>query len=90
MDNEIKSISENNKEAWVQTPSPAPSTCFWMNSPQFWLRRVNRLEGQKGYCRAGKELFISSYGPHFGEEPEITGTNGSGTILARMAVPKMV
>jgi putative pyruvate formate lyase activating enzyme len=27
------------------------------------------------------ELAISSYGPHFGEEPEITGRNGSGTIF---------
>jgi putative pyruvate formate lyase activating enzyme len=27
------------------------------------------------------ELTISSYGPHFGEEPEITGRNGSGTIF---------
>ena len=42
---------------------------------------ANRLEGKKGYCRSGVELTISSYGPHFGEEPEITGTNGSGTIF---------
>jgi putative pyruvate formate lyase activating enzyme len=42
---------------------------------------ANRLEGKKGYCRSGKELFISSYGPHFGEEPEVTGRNGSGTIF---------
>jgi putative pyruvate formate lyase activating enzyme len=43
--------------------------------------RANRLEGKKGYCKSGKELIISSYGPHFGEEPEITGRNGSGTIF---------
>jgi len=43
--------------------------------------RTNRLEGKKGYCKSGKELVISSYGPHFGEEPEITGRNGSGTIF---------
>jgi putative pyruvate formate lyase activating enzyme len=43
--------------------------------------RVNRVVGKKGYCRSGKELIISSYGPHFGEEPEITGRNGSGTIF---------
>ena len=42
---------------------------------------ANRLEGKKGYCRSGKELTISSFGPHFGEEPEITGRNGSGTIF---------
>ncbi|MGA2683241.1 MAG: radical SAM protein [Candidatus Bathyarchaeia archaeon] len=43
--------------------------------------KVNRLKAQKGYCRSGVELTISSYGPHFGEEPEITGRNGSGTIF---------
>jgi putative pyruvate formate lyase activating enzyme len=42
---------------------------------------VNRVEGKKGYCKSGTELNISSYGPHFGEEPEITGRNGSGTIF---------
>jgi putative pyruvate formate lyase activating enzyme len=42
---------------------------------------ANRLEGRKGYCRSGMELTVSSYGPHFGEEPEITGRNGSGTIF---------
>lgn len=43
--------------------------------------RVNRVAGKTGYCGAGVELVVSSYGPHFGEEPEITGTNGSGTIF---------
>ncbi|MFH0748753.1 MAG: radical SAM protein [Candidatus Bathyarchaeota archaeon] len=43
--------------------------------------RVNRCSGQKGYCKSGKELVISSYGLHFGEEPEITGRNGSGTLF---------
>lgn len=43
--------------------------------------RVNRSVGKKGYCRSGKELIISSYGPHFGEEPELVGAYGSGTIF---------
>ena len=43
--------------------------------------KVNRLEGEKGYCKSGKELTVSSYGPHFGEEPELVGTHGSGTIF---------
>jgi len=42
---------------------------------------VNRLNGQKGYCNSGKELVISSYGPHFGEEPELVGEYGSGAIF---------
>lgn len=43
--------------------------------------RVNRLEGEEGYCRSGKELVVSSYHPHFGEEPELVGIHGSGTIF---------
>jgi len=35
--------------------------------------RVNRLEGETGYCGAGKDLTISSYGPHFGEEAPLVG-----------------
>jgi putative pyruvate formate lyase activating enzyme len=43
--------------------------------------KANRVVGEKGYCSSGMSLTISSYGPHFGEEPEITGINGSGTIF---------
>ncbi len=43
--------------------------------------RTNRLEGERGQCRANSELEISSYGPHFGEEPELVGRHGSGTIF---------
>ena len=42
---------------------------------------VNRLKDEKGYCRSGKELSISSYGPHFGEEDPLVGDSGSGTIF---------
>ena len=43
--------------------------------------RVNRIEDEKGYCKSGRELYLSSYGPHFGEERELVGRNGSGTIF---------
>lgn len=43
--------------------------------------RVNRIKGEVGYCRAPKELVVSSVGPHFGEEPELVGVGGSGTIF---------
>ena len=43
--------------------------------------RVNRLRGERGYCRSGSELVISSYGPHFGEESELVGSHGSGTVF---------
>ena len=42
---------------------------------------VNRLEGEQGYCRAGGEAMISSAFPHFGEEPPLVGSHGSGTIF---------
>ena len=42
---------------------------------------VNRLAGERGYCKSGAEVMVSSSGPHFGEEPEIVGKSGSGTIF---------
>jgi len=42
---------------------------------------VNRRDGELGFCRAGSEVEIYRYAPHFGEEPPITGTNGSGTVF---------
>ena len=42
---------------------------------------VNRLEGEKGFCKAGKELKISAHFPHFGEEEPLVGKNGSGTVF---------
>jgi putative pyruvate formate lyase activating enzyme len=43
--------------------------------------RVNRLEGELGVCRGGRQAVVSSYGPHFGEEAPLVGTRGSGTIF---------
>lgn len=41
----------------------------------------NRLENETGYCKTGKNAVICSFHPHFGEEPELVGTHGSGTIF---------
>lgn len=41
---------------------------------------VNRYT-TKGYCNSGVKAKISSYQLHFGEEPIISGYNGSGTIF---------
>lgn len=41
---------------------------------------VNRAT-KYGYCRQNDEMEISWSGLHFGEEPPISGTNGSGTIF---------
>ncbi len=42
---------------------------------------VNRLEDEPGFCRVGHLPMVSSYSPHFGEEPPLVGMNGSGTIF---------
>jgi putative pyruvate formate lyase activating enzyme len=42
---------------------------------------VNRLKDEKGKCRSGKEVVISSCNLHFGEEPPISGKKGSGTVF---------
>jgi putative pyruvate formate lyase activating enzyme len=42
---------------------------------------VNRLEGERGFCRANAELVISSYHPHYGEERPLVVRGGSGTIF---------
>jgi putative pyruvate formate lyase activating enzyme len=42
---------------------------------------VDRLAGKVGFCRVGSDIQISHAGLHFGEEPPISGTRGSGTIF---------
>ena len=42
---------------------------------------VNRLKGQKGFCRVGDKVIVAHCGPHLGEEPPISGASGSGTIF---------
>lgn len=43
--------------------------------------KVNRIRGEKGFCGMGRDLQVSSYGPHFGEESPLVGIFGSGTIF---------
>lgn len=42
---------------------------------------VDRLAGKIGYCRVPAEIWISHIGLHYGEEPPISGTRGSGTVF---------
>jgi len=43
---------------------------------------VNRLLSTRGAaCRTGRKVVVCSYGPHFGEERPLVGSNGSGTIF---------
>ncbi|GBC63275.1 radical SAM protein [Desulfonema ishimotonii] len=42
---------------------------------------INRLAGETGICKTGEKAWVSSYGPHFGEESPLVGDDGSGTIF---------
>ena len=42
---------------------------------------VDRLGDETGTCHTGKQAWVSSYNPHFGEEEPLVGTHGSGTIF---------
>ena len=55
-----------------------------------WLRacvicprgcRVDRLAGERGFCRAGLTAPVNVAELHYGEEPPISGSRGSGTIF---------
>lgn len=43
--------------------------------------RVNRLNDEIAACYSGYHPIVSSYVPHFGEEPVLCGTNGAGNIF---------
>ncbi len=43
--------------------------------------KVDRIAGSLGVCGVGQLAPVSSYGPHFGEEPPLVGRSGSGTIF---------
>lgn len=40
-----------------------------------------RGEGPRGFCGAGDRPRVFRWGPHFGEEPPITGERGSGCVF---------
>lgn len=42
---------------------------------------VDRLKDEKGFCKTGEKIYISSFFPHRGEEFPIRGYRGSGTIF---------
>ncbi len=42
---------------------------------------INRLAGERGFCRAPARAVVASHNRHDGEEPPISGTRGSGTIF---------
>jgi putative pyruvate formate lyase activating enzyme len=42
---------------------------------------AERAAGELGECGVGAVPLVASYGPHYGEEPELVGRGGSGTIF---------
>jgi putative pyruvate formate lyase activating enzyme len=43
--------------------------------------KIDRTNGEFGICASGELPIVSSYTPHFGEEPVLTGTKGVGDIF---------
>ena len=43
--------------------------------------KINRKDGEIGFCRSGYLPIVSSYCVHHGEEPVLSGNRGSGTIF---------
>jgi putative pyruvate formate lyase activating enzyme len=46
---------------------------------------ADRLAGELGHCRAGAQVKVFRWGPHHGEEPPLSGVNGSGAVFFRTA-----
>ena len=71
------SISKKKWEKTVEFFKKNYSPC------NLWPRRCNaeREEDKQGVCFASKDVKIASYNLHFGEEPPISGTRGSGTVF---------
>jgi len=46
-----------------------------------WLCKIDRTTGKKGVCCAGLKAKVHSFMPHHGEEPVLSGKNGSGAIF---------
>lgn len=42
---------------------------------------ADRISGRRGFCNASAALEIASYHAHFGEEQELVGAGGSGTVF---------
>ncbi len=42
---------------------------------------ADRLAGERGFCKAGAEARVAAVSLHFGEEPPISGSGGSGTVF---------
>jgi putative pyruvate formate lyase activating enzyme len=55
---------------WYESCSVCPNFCG-----------VNRLRGETGICRTGAGIVVAAADLHYGEEPVLVGSGGSGTIF---------
>ena len=54
----------------IKKCTSCPRNCF-----------ADRTIGELGTCQSGDKPIVSSYTPHFGEEPVLSGTSGAGNIF---------
>jgi len=59
-----------NADAILKSCTSCPRNCL-----------VDRTNGGLGTCQSGYLPIVSSYTPHFGEEPVLSGINGAGNIF---------
>jgi putative pyruvate formate lyase activating enzyme len=52
--------------------------------------KINRFNREKGFCGTELDVKVASFNLHFGEEPPISGTKGSGTIFFSYCTLKCV
>ena len=52
---------------WMKRCTMCPRMC-----------RVDRMAGERGFCKTGRHAVVASYGPHYGEERPLVGRGGSG------------
>ena len=57
-------------ESILQSCTSCPRNC-----------NVDRTSGEYGICQSGDLPIVSSYTPHFGEEPVLSGSRGAGNIF---------
>lgn len=70
-----------NTESTTGRPSKKAETAEDSITADFAESKAGSVRPAIGVCRTGDKAVVSSFGPHFGEEPPLVGTRGSGTIF---------
>jgi putative pyruvate formate lyase activating enzyme len=51
---------------------------------------VNRTQKEKGFCKAAGSSEVYRFAPHYGEEPPLSGSKGSGTVFFSRCTMKCI